>query len=411
VTLHMPPGQEAARGLFVPAAAVRELERSEWEILPYDPNAPRLDPGGCPETVFYRSVREKIARLYNERRSSRWKKHFSQFLLAQGLSRAKRREGGAIVFTMHRRGDRLEAIVLVLLAMIYRMDLVTRDVYLDGRLERREIFHLNTQPHLLPDGEVKRTFEWYRQSNRGLSLATIGRWTKLSRWRVNRAINDIKDAGLEYFHPAGNGNRRFPNRQPRRQKDPETGMWLSPEAPWINGAEVSSEPALRRLDVDLLGHIFDFSVGLAQARRKAADERGLDLTAHRGPPKKHARKKRLPRDRTGEARADRSGDRSRKKRTRSRTEARSTAELFPALYAHLHAREEQPPPLPTFDRRTIVRSQLDEALQNEMWNVEREIKRRLGYRGPPDPPPPELLDVPAIEAEARRRLEARGCPF
>jgi hypothetical protein len=350
----------------------------EWECLPYIPGHERLDPGGCPNTTFHRSAAAKIARLYRERQKSRWKKDFAQFLLAEGLSRAKRRSGGAIVYTMYRRGDRLEAIVLVLLAMFYRVDLVTRDVFLDGSIS----------------GPMQR-----RNSNRGLSIARLGLWTKLSRWRVNRALSDLKDAGIEYFHDSDNGHRRFPNRQPRRQVDPETKKLRLPDDPLIPGVKIYSEPAVRCLDTHLVARIFGFELGLRRASQDSARERGLDLRLHRGKPKKHVRKKRRR-------------DEAQKPRVRpTASEPVALASILPALLGRFGDPTDDAPPA-RFDRNAIADSQAYEILTAEMFAVRIEIRDRLGYRVTHGPPPPELEDDVAIEAEARRRIEKRGgTPF
>jgi hypothetical protein len=343
--------------------------RSAWPTRKYDPARPRLDvPNWCPRnhdgqpTQIFAHLQRRIQALYTERRTSWWGRRFAHY------------------FGEDRRGERLEAIVLVLSAMWYRCDLVTRNVFKDAP-----------------------------NSFRGITIDDYGRACELTVDRVNEALADIKSAGGEFFHWSaprpGARRRRHPSAQPREQKD------RRPDDPFVPGLPFYAKPAIRCLNLELLATIFDCQLAMSMARKKAGDVRKLE--PHRGPPKKVRRLRRTREHLPPRRRRSTPGSGLHQLGLPAVTVGQTTAELLPQILDRAISNAEgwgiELPPLELAKpehQAAIERSQF-EAIKFE---VRAEIRQKLGHRYT-GPPPPELDDE-AIEAEARRRFDLRkGAPF
>lgn len=194
-------------------------------------------------------MREAIKRFATERRTSWWAQRFGKLLDVPTL-----------------RSDHASAVVRVLLALLYRTDGRTRQVFADGPA-----------------------------SGRGLTLAWICERTALTWDAANEAIRTIKDLGLEYYHRDKRGHR-MPSAQPRRQNN------RRPDDPYVPGLPFYSEPAIRCLNTERLAEYFGVKVAMDQFRRRTA--KAAHSALHFGPPERRKRKRRDLRTRIRRRRQD-----------------------------------------------------------------------------------------------------------
>jgi hypothetical protein len=268
--------------------------------------------------------------LFTARRTSEWRRRFSSFLGPH----------------VQRRGDRLEAIVLVGKILFARTDLVNRNVYVAGP-----------------------------ESARGLPIRQICELGRISVDRVNDALADLKSAGVEFFHPSRSGKKRMPSSQPRRQ-----GSRL-PDDPYEPGEPFWSEPAIRCIDLDQVAGMLGLTFAMKLARDKAAKKRKQRLATGAPVPRRRRRR----------------GYRSRAERLRRQRGPAAPAAAVSLLLPTLNRLSDraagwtpEPPPPPP----PIAKPPWATDLEVAMISIASEYQRRTGL----------LLDDEAVEAEARRRL-------